>query len=1012
MKELLSTLNEIYVKNSFSTRKNFKIEKIDIFNVDISLIEYGKKVRKVNNKEFLIKSNEILVHFIPNYIKENLSSKLYKKSIKKMLKDNNLLLKFLTHKELLDYTGFSIDVFINDIKKDISDLRFMFNNSYELYIKMPNIGDIYSLSIFEKAVRSHLRYIKSNVNNIPSPYGGSNNYLLFINGLLKTTYTQNDNSTVINATSGSIIEVIRFDRDFVLKEVVSDKKYYMIDHGYEFDISSIGIFLTNGKLISTGISQKTKNIIEFDSTTDGKYIIFPNIIKPYHNEENMISEYIHAFGLESLMTKLNDSGLNLSLLEYLNIVDTLNEQDAFNISISRYRNMNHPDDLNHIDKTLYDEFINSSFKNILMRYNPNLYGVYLSKLIPKDDNILFNTNIYLNRKIIYRSNFSSGDISDWTAYRGGSVILSWFNNRRYLKRITNSHPSGAYKILDESTIDYMITFNFMIGTDTDIFKLVVGLVDSSFNGNVVSLDSSSISIQGVANGEIIEDTALIKPNSMEFSVNKVYTLKLMKNIKSYEIFIYEGDVSEENSFAIDENLHYEMRIPNDSSIVSDRLLIQGNDGILYDNFQIRNTSVIDQTLPIKTSLSIDTVPFTLELPNVNHIIDEPSYVFTIQSNKYMENSYVATCIDGIRVSSSLQSTLLNYDEKYGIQNFFTLLIQKNIFSLQGKEKVEIEFLNKSSHFIVAEYLYESLEPVEFSTVPVEKELTGPSEAVYLVDINGDYILDIDGNYIVTNQFGTNVNNYRIYKNGRYISRRFYTITYEDGYNLFNLDFHIEYQDIITIEYLFYGSKEIHNEDVIDSTSICRVTNHKYPLTPTYYDFYLNGRKLYSDQIVNLSKDTFYIKNIKTKLNLDIVEKDSLINKLSEYNTDINGIEIGEKEFNDSYDNTYDIIDEHFDTKTKEEISEEIKDEHPNPYIGVEEDEFDNIDYSYNILKSLYEKLYDEYLIFNTVNASTQIISDLLEEYQILQNKDGHIPINANDYQPRFMPLDSSVIIEE
>jgi hypothetical protein len=924
MKELIDTLNEIYEKNSFSTRKHINLEKMNLVKFDINKIIYGRKAYKINNKEIFIGSNDILIYMNPYCIKEDLFNKTYKKSIKKVLRDMDAILKELTYQEFINYTNHSIDIFINGIKKNISSLKFIFNNNYNLYIKIPNNLTITDLYIFEKGIKLQSVYTKSSTSIIPMPYNNKNDYMLFINGLNKTTYTTVDNTAINTANNGDIIEIIQFINTFNKENIDMNKTYYNLNSQYELSLSSLLIFSTNDNiLLDTNIEQKTNNIIKFNSNVDiSKYIFYPNVQQIHHKEENYITKYIELFGIEDLITKLNNSTLSLSLLEYLNSINTLNNSDIFNISESKYRELYHPNDYNPITKEEYEQFLNLTFQNILKNYNLGLYDLYIKKFIIEKDKITFNANIYLNRKIIYQSNFSNGDISDWLNYQNGSATTAWLQGIRYLKRINNNYPNGVYKILNESIVNYITTFNFVISADTslDLSVLSLGLVDSTYTGKIIYLNISSgneyITIRSMKNGIIDPSEDEIVSIDFSFQSNYIYTIKLVKNIQKYELYIYNTETNEEASFSIKEDLYQRRIILSESDISVDRLLIQGSSGLMYNNIQIRNISVIDQSLPPKSSLLIEQTPFTLSLPNIQHIIDKPSYIFMIQTNKDMTDKILVTNIDGVRVSYSLQTALMNYDAKYGLQNYFTLLIEKNIFSLQGGEKIEIEFFDPDELSLVTEYVYPDQEAMENSILTISKS-DGPQS--YLMDVNGDYILDSNGDYIMVYVYDANKYKYIIYKNGRYISYQYYNVT-EDNNNIYiNLNFHIEYQDIITIEYQHSERHEIYYEKQIDPSGICIITEHNFPLTVEYYDFYINGKKLSPEQIESLAEHTIHIKNSDSLYNLEIIERENITNN-----------------FTNSYVNENTVLDNTISAISKSDLVSQLG------FNNLIENEFDNI----------------------------------------------------------------------
>ncbi len=121
----------------------------------------------------------------------------------------------------------------------------------------------------------------------------------------------------------------------------------------------------------------------------------------------------------------------------------------------------------------------------------------------------------------------------------------------------------------------------------------------------------------------------------------------------------------------------------------------------------------------------------------------------------------------------------------------------------------------------------------------------------------------------------NTGNFRIYRNGKLVPRKFYDIKYRTNLNYtIGVDILIDKQvgDVIIVDISPMQYREVLTMDIIPLNGFingCRYLDKPFSLK--WYDVYLNGRKLNFRNIDIISPTKFFIHDVTTRYNLSIVD---------------------------------------------------------------------------------------------------------------------------------------------
>lgn len=121
----------------------------------------------------------------------------------------------------------------------------------------------------------------------------------------------------------------------------------------------------------------------------------------------------------------------------------------------------------------------------------------------------------------------------------------------------------------------------------------------------------------------------------------------------------------------------------------------------------------------------------------------------------------------------------------------------------------------------------------------------------------------------------NIGNFRIYRNGKLVPRRFYDIKYRKNlYYTIGVDILIDKRvgDVIVVDISPIQYREVLTMERIPANGFingCRYLDKPFSLK--WYDVYLNGRKLNFRNIDIISPTKLFIKDVSTRYNLSIVD---------------------------------------------------------------------------------------------------------------------------------------------
>lgn len=147
------------------------------------------------------------------------------------------------------------------------------------------------------------------------------------------------------------------------------------------------------------------------------------------------------------------------------------------------------------------------------------------------------------------------------------------------------------------------------------------------------------------------------------------------------------------------------------------------------------------------------------------------------------------------------------------------------------------------------------------------------------------------------RFCMDADRYLVYINGRKINRSNFKITLVKNTrpfhrNCFYTNITLKPGDMVEIFYVPDKLTEIHTEKKIDTNSgMIMIDKSKlsYNIDKELYLIYINGRKIYSDNIENVSKNIIKIQNSESIHNVSIIKHINsidILDKLFTYNTDI------------------------------------------------------------------------------------------------------------------------------
>lgn len=234
---------------------------------------------------------------------------------------------------------------------------------------------------------------------------------------------------------------------------------------------------------------------------------------------------------------------------------------------------------------------------------------------------------------------------------------------------------------------------------------------------------------------------------------------------------------------------------------------------------------------------------------------------------------------------------------------------------------------------------------------------------------------------------------RVFKNGKYIPRKYYTIelpTDANGliYPKINVQCKCFMSEHIAVEYSPFKTSDLYEEDIIDEYGKIFVEKDTigYPLTDNIDSFFLNGRKLNASNFKLHSSNAMELLNVLSRKHLTVQFKEDFI-----ANTNF-------PDFTDMYKtsvNRYDDFKKSLITGSR-----------------VNDMETDVLEKDYNIMRDLYWDLYNEYLKRSIVDFGGDIPDYIAIKYADLVDLNDMVLIDCSEQMNHWMPLDASLQAEE
>lgn len=360
---------------------------------------------------------------------------------------------------------------------------------------------------------------------------------------------------------------------------------------------------------------------------------------------------------------------------------------------------------------------------------------------------------------------------------------------------------------------------------------------------------------------------------------------------------------------------------------------------------------------------------------------DTNYIY-IRLNKLTPVSYVEIEIVDCDKEQTIIETLIEDNGIYKLPDNIKYPVDHSlisVFKINGQSIIDIEIIdydNKKGIIKIAPN-NRAVYKIVINNALMYSEYVVNSREVQEVEFNCENLKYVD----------YDINKFKVYKNGKFIPRKYYNITFPNNEN--NLQcprIHISCKFYMSehaaVEYSPFRMVEIYNEDTIDDFGKI-ITNKSlgYPITNILQDIYVNGRKLSPRNITEHSSHALELNNILSKKHLTIQFKE-------EYDTYTNY-----SEFTEIYKKTNNL----YDTYMKEIMTGS----------RVNDMESDVIDKDYNIMRDLYWDLYNEYLRKSIVDFGDKVPDYIAIKYSDLVDLNNLLFIDCSEQMNHWMPLDAS-----
>lgn len=236
----------------------------------------------------------------------------------------------------------------------------------------------------------------------------------------------------------------------------------------------------------------------------------------------------------------------------------------------------------------------------------------------------------------------------------------------------------------------------------------------------------------------------------------------------------------------------------------------------------------------------------------------------------------------------------------------------------------------------------------------------------------------------------NINNYRLYKNGKLIPRSSYTIEFPDFINnnsniIISINDTVKFviAEIVTVEYTPNGYKEVYGEKTIEEYGRIRLDKGilDIPINDNLMSHYLNGRRINDGFKKIRTNNGMEIFNVHTRRNYVMLMNEELFYYINDFVT--------------AYNTGRDLFDEYIKSIM----------------IGkkIIEEEDDMLEKDITRMSDLYYDLYQEYLKMNITDFGKKLPEYIAFKYDDLVTEEEILYIRCDDEDVKYwMPLDATI----
>lgn len=360
---------------------------------------------------------------------------------------------------------------------------------------------------------------------------------------------------------------------------------------------------------------------------------------------------------------------------------------------------------------------------------------------------------------------------------------------------------------------------------------------------------------------------------------------------------------------------------------------------------------------------------------------DTNYIY-VRLNKLTPVSYIEIEMIDCNKEQTVIETLIDDDGLYKLPDNIEYPVDHSlisVFKIAGQTTKDMKIIgyDNKKGIIKIEPNNRAVYKVVINNAILYSEYVVNSREVQEVEFNCENLKYVD----------YDIDKFKVYKNGKFIPRKYYQITFPDEKNglqcpRIHISCKFYMSEHAAVEYCPFKMEEIYNQDVIDDFG--KIITEKtlgYPITNIIQDIYVNGRKLSPRNITEHSSHALELNNILSKKHLTIQFKE-------DYDTFTNYSE---------FVNMYKKTPNQYDSYMKEIMTGS----------RVNDMESDVIDKDYNIMRDLYWDLYNEYLRKSIVDFGDKVPDYIAIKYSDLVDLNNLLFIDCSEQMNHWMPLDAS-----